>query len=529
MTVKILLLAAFTTLSLVLTVTPLSADEIKLKSGQTISGRVTYEAADIVKIEVAISASIKETKIIARGDIETLTKDAPDLVEFNKLQKLVPVPSLLNAENYRQILETGPDAFLKAYPGSPHTSKVQEIRDTLAKELDQVERGYLKLEGEWVSPQEKVDLKELIDSRIRLIRMENYSKTPNINSLILAMRDFEFIEENYYGSPAFPKAVELAKEVIPSLGRQLQTLSASAEYQNTEYQKALAASAPEVREQLIAARAREDKSFTDSVAADKKAGVKWVQLNTRNKQAIDEVLKLAASELPRVREFNTALLTTQAEQLVAVDKLIAEDNIAEAKIKLAEAAAITGQKTDSKSKSSSKGKGTTKSGSYIAVLNAKINVRIAEEKEKAKAKEAASDSEALTANLKKAETAPGEGETAVVEGEKPEPGSEPTEGKEAAPAAEVDEFAALAAAKKTPAKEEEKSSKTKAKSKSKSDVSSEDEDEDDLTAKKPRPVAVVADEGGFPLGLIVPIITVLLIVVVVLMKVFGVGSKKSEG
>jgi hypothetical protein len=85
---KILLL-----LILVATVLPASslhADEIKLKSGQTLNGRITYEAADIVKIEISISASIKETKILGRADIETIVKDAPDDVEFNKIQKLVP-------------------------------------------------------------------------------------------------------------------------------------------------------------------------------------------------------------------------------------------------------------------------------------------------------------------------------------------------------------------------------------------------------------------------------------------------------
>ena len=131
---KILLL-----LFLVATLLPASslrADEIKLKSGQTLNGRITYEAADIVKIEIPISASIKETKIIGRADIETIVKDAPDDVEFNKIQKLVPTASMVNVDAYRKMLETGPDAFLKNFPDSKHLPKVKEIRATLADELD---------------------------------------------------------------------------------------------------------------------------------------------------------------------------------------------------------------------------------------------------------------------------------------------------------------------------------------------------------------------------------------------------------
>jgi hypothetical protein len=175
---------------------PLGADEIKLKSGQTLTGRITYEAADIVKIEIPVSASIKETKIIGRADIESIVKDAPDDVEFNKLQTLVPAPSMLSAENYRKMLETGPDAFLKNHPDSKHVAKVKEIQATLAEELDKVERGFMKVDGEWYSPQDKVAYKELIESKIRLLRMESNAKGNNYSQLIAAMREFEVIEES---------------------------------------------------------------------------------------------------------------------------------------------------------------------------------------------------------------------------------------------------------------------------------------------------------------------------------------------
>lgn len=524
----------------VLAVIPLRSDEIKLKSGQTLTGRITYEASDIVKIEIPISASIKETKVIGRADIASIVKDAPDDVEFNKIQTLVPTASLVAVDAYRKMLETGPDAFLKNFPGSRHTPKVKEIRAILADELDKVERGFMKLDGEWLSPQDKVAYKELIESKIRLLRMESSAKGNNFSQLIAAMREFEVLEENYFGSPAFPKAVELAKQVVPVLGRQLQTMAASVDYQNAEYEKSLAASTPEARVQLTAARAREDKSYADSVAADKKAGVKWLQFNPRNKQGIEEALRLAAAELPRIQAFDTDALTKQAELLVETDKLIAADKISEATTKLAEAMAIVGQSTPStgsKSKSSSKGKGNTKSGSYIAILNSKINNRIAEEKDKAKAKAEASDSEALTANLRKKEEAKADEATedagkeageegAIVENDKE---GEMKEGEEKADNPVVDEFAALGASSKSSSKkteEKEKESTKKSKSKSKKASSDEDEDEDGET-KKPRPAPVVEEEG-LPFWVIPGGIALLAAIGIGVMKFLGLGGKKSE-
>lgn len=517
---------------------PLNADEVKLKSGETLSGRITYEGDDIIKMEIAISASIKETKVIGRADIESIVKDAPDDVEFNKLQSLVPSPPLTSAENLRKMLETGPDSFLKNFPGSKHVPKVKEIRETLAADLDKVERGYLKVENDWYSPQDKVDYKELIDSRIRLLRMRNFGNSQNIGNLIAALREFETIEESFLGSPAYPQAVELAKGIIPQLGRTLQGMSNTVEYQNAEYEKALAVSTPEAQVQLRAARAAEDKTIADGIAAEKKAGIKWIQLNARSKQSIDEYIKLAAGEFARIQALDVAALTQQAELLVEANKLIAEGQIPEASAKIAQAAAVTGTKAgDSKSKSKSKSKSSAKgSTSYFAALSSRIDERLAEVAAEEKAKAEAAKSEALAANLKQGtqpsdgtEAGPADASTTEEGGEKGEAKSTDTGGDEG-DKKPVDEFAALGAATKSKeaaeskgdGKEESKKSKSKSKSKS----SSGDEDEDG--EEKPRPAPVVEEEGGFPFGLIVPILTGLLIVVVVVMKVFGVGGKKTE-
>lgn len=529
--------------TLLLAALPVRADEIRLKSGQTLTGRITYDAGDIVKIEIPVSGSIKETKIIGRADILAILKDAPDDVEFNKIQTLVPTGSLVSVEEYRKMLETGPEAFLRNFPESKHAGKVKEIRATLAEELDKVERGFMKLEGEWLSPQDKVAFKELIESKIRLLRMEANAKGNNYPQLIAAMREFEVIEENYFGSPAFPKAVELAKQVVPTLGRQLQTMAAAVDYQNAEYEKALAASTPEARAQLTAARAREDQAYSQAIESDKKAGVKWVQFNPRNKQGIEEALRLAATELPRIQAFDTDALTKQAELLVEADKLIAADNIADARTKVTEAMAIVGQKPtgdtskSSKSKSSSKSKGNTKAGSYIAALNAKISDRIAEEQEKAKAKAAASESEALTANLKKTgdETAEegaekAEGEETDTENADTAKEGEMKEGSAEAEKPVVDEFAALGASKTSKSKSAEKEKESPKKSKSKSKSKDEDEEENgegEEAVKKPRPAPVVEDEG-LPFWVIPGGITLLAVIGIVVMKVLGLGGKKSE-
>lgn len=518
-------------LAAVLATPYLTADEIKLKSGDTISGRIVFESDDIVRIEVAVTASIKETKTLSRGDIESIAKDAPDDVAFNKIQGLLPTSSLLPVDEYRRLLE-GPNAFLRDYPDSKHAEKVKEIRDTLAEELDKVERGFVKVEEDWYSPHDKLAYKDLIDSRIRFVRMQGFAKGNNIASYIAAMREFEQIEKNYLGSPAYPKAIELAREVVTNFGRQLTTLEANVDHQNAEYKRSFDASLPDIQAQLKAARDREDKAIADSIAADKKTGIKWTQLNPRSKPAIQEYLKFAAAELTRLRELDTAALAAQAEQLVQVDRLIAEDKVAEAKTKLTAAMAMptnaassTGSASKSKSSSQSKSKGSAKSGSYIAVLNAKIEEKLALAREEEKRRKA---SEALAAKLKPSskDSSDEEGE----EGAGEETDEEKTEAKE------TDGFAALAAPskkgsteeadskKKGPAKKgDSKQSSSKAKSSSKSNA--EDEDAEDTPKRRPAPVE---EEGGFPFWMIGVGISLLVVIVAVVMKVLGLGGKKDD-
>ena len=483
------------------------ADEVKLKNGEAITGTIVYESDDLVKIEVAVSASIKETKLLSRADIAEIIKEAPDNVAFAKLEKMLPTASLLPASAYKSMITTGPDSFLSAFPDSAHAPKVKEIKATLEEELDKVERGYIKLEAEWVSPQQKEEFEALTASKVRLLNMKRSAAGENFNSLIGAMREFERLEERYYGSPAFAESIELALQVIPNLGGQLQKVSRDVEYRNAEFARNRETLDKVGKAQIDAARAREQAQIDAAIDADKKNGIKWITLNGRSKEAVDSYINLALTELERIKQLDVALLKTQAEQLVEVDKMIAEGQLAAAKAKLTEAAALSG-KTVSKSRSSKSKSGPS---SYIAALDLKLDDRLAAEAEKEKAAAEAAASQSLAQNLKMSGEEDGEGAEGAgkTEGE----GTE-GDGEKSEKASTTNAFNALSGGNK---KEKEDAED---KPKSQSSSSSKDKEE------RPRPVSVDVDEGGFSFGMLVPILTGVLVIVVILLKVLGIGGKK---
>ncbi len=511
---------------------PLSADEVKLKSGQTITGRILFESDDMVRIETAASASIKETKTIARADIESVSKDAPDLVAFKALESLLPTGSLVSADAYKKMLETGPDSFLRQFPESSHAAKVKEMRDQIAAELDKVERGFIKVDGDWYSPQDKLTYREMIAARIRLIQMQANAKRSDLNGWIAAMREYEQLEKYYFGSPAFAKAIPLALEVIPKLGRQLQSLAATVDHTNAEAQRAIDLSSAEVRAQILAARAREEQMISSSVATDKKAGLKWVQLNQRSKTAIDEYLRTAAAELTRIRTYDVAKLTQAGEQLVAVDQLIASDKIREAEAKLTVAKALIDPKQMPKAGTRSKDAKTAPvPGSYFNALEWKIADLIDAEKKKAAEQAARSKSAELAATVKKS-TNVGEEKPANPEAvgkEMKEGEVSEVEKKSEAPA---DDFAALSRAKNATEKDRGANAQ-KGKSQAKGKVTEKAADMVKPSTEAAEPPATppsdyIADDESH-LSLIIFIATGVLVLVIVVLKVLGIGKKKEEG
>jgi DNA polymerase III gamma/tau subunit len=384
------------------------------------------------------------------------------------------------------------------------------MKATLEEELDKVERGFIKLEEDWVSPQEKAQFPELVRSRIGLLRMQRIAKGGNHNSIIGAMREFENIEENYYGTPAFPRAVEFARQLLPNLGAQLQRMSRDVDYRNAEFERTKAQMDEVARQGIDAARAREEAQYQAGLATDKKAGIRWVRLNARSKASIDGYFKMASDEMKSLNTFDIEGLKKQSGALKEVDELIAKNNFLLAESKLEDAAKIpTRINADPKKKYSKKGS----KGSYLSTLKTKLNQQKAKQEELAKAQEEAAKSQALSKNMKSDKSEKKD----AAEGEDLEAAASDQDKQRAAE--EALEALAASAPKK---KEEEKSSKSKTKSKK---SSKRDEDADEKEEKRER-VRPSGGGGGISITRIIQIGTVLLLIAVVAFKYLGIGGNK---
>ena len=140
LTVALLALAA--TIGAIL---PASADVITLKSGEKIEGKIVVQGADIVKIEVQVSGSIKETKTYGMTEIANIEKTAPDKVAFGAIKSNVPTRDLMSSADYDDMIRSGAKRFLTTFPESEHVAAVEAIIKQLEEEKEKVQLGAIKL------------------------------------------------------------------------------------------------------------------------------------------------------------------------------------------------------------------------------------------------------------------------------------------------------------------------------------------------------------------------------------------------
>ncbi|MCP5538816.1 MAG: hypothetical protein H7A52_01570 [Akkermansiaceae bacterium] len=508
---------------------PASADTIKLKSGETLEGRITFEAADSIKLEVQLSASIKETKTILKTDILEMTRTSPEELAFGEVKKKLPTPSLLKPSDYQSLIEAGPTAFLRTYPASKHKSEVEKILKELEDEKDKVERGFVKLEGEWITPQRQLEFATLTEARKLNLVMRLIAGQANY---IGALRNFETLEEQYFGTPGFAEAIPTAEQLLPAYGQRLTSLLQSVEYRNQKYEEDKKLLDEVALAQVENARKREEAQHAAVVEREKAAGIKWLSVNQNSKSSLEEAISQVKSEIERLKSYDKAALKEQSDKLVAADEMISEGKLDEADAAIKEALTITtASASSSKDKStggkrsSSKSSGPKKASTYAAALAQKISEKRLAIADAKKQEEADKKGAAAAAEIAKGAGLPTADQIAAAN----EPAKETPEGEKKDIGASLTELMAQNATTSGAKKEETpkssgKSQSVSSKKKSTKEEKDEEDEEEDDAKEKPRRSS--GGGGGISFTTIMQIVAGLLVLTIVVMKLTGMGGKK---
>ena len=152
------------------------ADTIHLKDGTKFEAEVEFQNDQLIRVRVLIVKGISETRILQRSEVEKIVKTAPDDEAFIEVQKMVPSASLLTLTDYQELLEKGPDTFLKTYPESKHVEEALKIKETLELELEKVQLGNVKLGERWFTKEEQDAFNTIYRSEVHLFKMKEFLK-----------------------------------------------------------------------------------------------------------------------------------------------------------------------------------------------------------------------------------------------------------------------------------------------------------------------------------------------------------------
>jgi hypothetical protein len=491
------------------------ADKIYLNSGEVISGTITGETPDLVRIQVLVG-TIKDNRTITRVSISRIEKTTPEDSERDACLPLKVTPDGLPLKGYEDRLKVIND-FLTKYPTSKYLAEIQEIRTTLSGELDRVKAGDIRFRGNWLSPEQQVIHAYQLEANTALRIMRQAASGRNF---LGALRQFEVIEKTYAGTLAFPQALTDVKRILPAYGQQLTKELEYARYDATQNAKGMAALQEGARiaaEQEIAAAAAR---FKAQVAAEKAKKVTWLSVDLKSEASINEAIGRIRKEMDRIGKLDPAPMEKQAQAFYDAAEQIHAGKLDEAKAALTAAASLPGgakmspaskakAKTASRPTSATAATATTDRPSLLAALQIILEERI--QKRANDAKLAAMAAEAEKTALKQTDAA---AKDAAPEITADDALNALVMQKSAVPGGE-DEAAkgAKAGAKTASTGKPSSSSKPTASRPSSSKTPAADDEDGAERPVRPRPErpAVAPKSGGSPLPIIIGLATVALV------------------
>src|SRR5690349_2950577 len=116
------------------------ADSVILKSGEKVDGRILSETDTEVTIEVAVSAAIKDQRVIKKTDVAQIEKPQPDLDAWAVLKNISLGEDSLDSTDYgRGIILL--NNFISSYPQSAHVAEAKKKLTELQDEQKRVDAG----------------------------------------------------------------------------------------------------------------------------------------------------------------------------------------------------------------------------------------------------------------------------------------------------------------------------------------------------------------------------------------------------
>ena len=259
------------------------------------------DAASYV-VEVNITKSIKDERVLAKADVAKIEREQLDLTAFEAIAKLTPVPDLLTEEEYAQRIKTV-EKFLTDHRGSSKSKEAKAILAALKSEANEILAGGIKMNGKIVPPAEYRANAYDIDARIQEAKIRAAVKDMQY---LRALRAFSEFDRDFRNTTTRAALVPFISQVMTTymaeIGQSLATFDARVKEREVGLQRMPTADRRATETAIREETAELEKRFK----AEKDAKLGWVTTHPFFKPSLEETIAFGKLELTRLSAAKSA-------------------------------------------------------------------------------------------------------------------------------------------------------------------------------------------------------------------------------
>lgn len=275
-----------------------TADTFVLKDGSKLEGKIVSEKADSYVLEVQVTKSIKDERVVAKADVVSVERTKPDLIAFESIAPLSTIPDMLTPADYNERIARLKE-FTNEHLSSEKFAEANAMVSKHKRELALVEAGGIKVNGQMLSATEYQADAVDVDASVAERRVLSLLKGARF---LEALRAFSAFDSEF---PNTKQRKELFPLILPSIRQYIASAEqdlASYSKRVSEQQAGLTVMQAEERRKTEAAIRAENASFETRLKREKEAKVGWISPNPMFKPSLDEALNFGRQELKRLSD-----------------------------------------------------------------------------------------------------------------------------------------------------------------------------------------------------------------------------------
>lgn len=275
---------------------PASADTFIMKDGSTLEGTILREDATSYVVEVQVTKSIRDERVIPKAEVTSVKTEKPDEAAFEGIVGLVPTPDGLTDGEYAERIRKV-EKFLSDHRGSLKSTEARKILATLKSEANEILAGAVKLNGKLISPSEYRANAYDVDSRIEAAKI---NRLIDETRYLEALRTFSEFDRDFHNTAAREELVPLVTRVIRTYVTGIGQSIASFDARTKERQVGLERMPAADQKTTSKAIADETAAIEKRFVAEKAAKLGWVTTHPFFKPSLEETVAFGKLELARL-------------------------------------------------------------------------------------------------------------------------------------------------------------------------------------------------------------------------------------